>query len=166
MAQYNWCNISELGQVFKWPTTMCDTLVRYLSVPLEWVGFSVQYWPIRWSGYVTYSTVWLFLWHIGQSNQAFEWPTKVGGISAVILVNWVGYFSGPLEWVDLWAQYWLIRCGILKWPTNMFGILGAILVNKVRHSSGPLEWVRFSSQYWWIRWCNHVAHSNGLNIGK
>jgi hypothetical protein len=43
--------------------------------------------------------------NIGESGGVFEWATQMGAILGVILVNCVGYLSGPLQWVRFWLQY-------------------------------------------------------------
>jgi hypothetical protein len=66
------CNISELGVVFKWPTTTGEilggvimwpnqmgvilgwTMGGYLSGPLKWVRFCVQHGWIKWGIWVAY----------------------------------------------------------------------------------------------------------------
>jgi hypothetical protein len=72
-----------------------------------------------------------FRCNIGESGGVFKWPTQVVEILGAILVNPVGYFSGP----QAHSSGCGFGCsmgesgGIIKWPTQVVEILGAILVN-------------------------------------
>jgi hypothetical protein len=43
--------------------------------------------------------------NIGEPGGVFQWPTQVVVILSAILVNWVGYLSGPPKGLTFWVQY-------------------------------------------------------------
>ena len=47
-----------------------------------------------------------FQCNIGESDGVFKSPTQVFDILGAILVNPVGYLSGPLKGLRCWMQYW------------------------------------------------------------
>jgi hypothetical protein len=48
---------------------------------------------------VAHSNQWDVGYSIGKLGVVFKWPTKIGVILGAILVNWVAYLSGPLDWM-------------------------------------------------------------------
>ena len=84
----------------------------------------------------------------------FKWPTKMGETLDVILVNQVGYLSGPLKWLKFSTELNMV----CMWPTQMGRILGALLVNWVEYLYSPINRVRFWVQCCGIRWGIEVAH--------
>jgi hypothetical protein len=54
---------------------------------------------------VAHSNGWDFWCNIGESGGVIMWPTKMGGILGAILVNRVGYLSGPLQWESFWVHF-------------------------------------------------------------
>jgi hypothetical protein len=44
--------------------------------------------------------------NIGESDRVCKWPTEMGVNLGAILVNWMGYGSGPLKLVGIWVPYW------------------------------------------------------------
>jgi hypothetical protein len=51
-------------------------------------------------------------WNIDELGGMFQWPTQVVELLGAILVNQVGYLSGPLKWWTFWVQYWGTGWGI------------------------------------------------------
>jgi hypothetical protein len=47
-----------------------------------------------------------FGFNIGESDGILQWPAKMGGYLGAILVNPIGYLSGPLKCVRPQVQYW------------------------------------------------------------
>jgi len=50
--------------------------------------------------------------NISEFGWVFKWPTQVVKILGAIVVNQVGYLSGPLKSLRFWVQYWSIWLGI------------------------------------------------------
>ncbi len=46
-----------------------------------------------------------FRCNIDELGGVIQWPTHIGGMLSVIHVNCVGYFNGPLKWVQFQVQY-------------------------------------------------------------
>jgi len=44
--------------------------------------------------------------NISEFGWVFKWPTQVVKILGAIVVNQVGYLSGPLKSLRFWVQYW------------------------------------------------------------
>jgi hypothetical protein len=47
--------------------------------------------------------------NICESDRVCKWPTEMGLNLGAILVNQMGYGSGPLKLVGIWVPYWSIR---------------------------------------------------------
>jgi hypothetical protein len=48
---------------------------------------------------VAHEDWWVLGWNIGELDRVFKWPTGMGETLGEILLNRVGYLSGPLKWV-------------------------------------------------------------------